>query len=148
MLIPVTMNSEVPHRDNPIVWYAFSNISLRFSNWVYKFMKLPAMTSGCTIRPTHRSVDARPQSNRMDGERRDGVFHTPYNTNAFPVIARKARAKFTTQLAVMMKCWATVSFIFAPGNSNHQLRLWCAHIKLFPLCDEHLFFPVPGGRGR
>ena len=54
------------------------------------------------MKPTLKSVLARPQSNKMDGDRRDGVFHTPYKTNAFPKIATKARAKFTRQLAMMM----------------------------------------------
>ncbi|KAK2571468.1 hypothetical protein P5673_004069 [Acropora cervicornis] len=56
----------------------------------YKPTKTSVMKSGCAIKPTIRSVDARPQSNRLDGERRDGVFHTPYSTNAFPVTATNA----------------------------------------------------------
>ena len=104
MLIPVIMNSDVPARNNPIVASALSKINFRFSDREYKPTMPSVMEIGCAIKPTLRSVDARPQSNRLDGERRDGVFHTPYSTNAFPVIATQASAKFTTQLAMMMTC--------------------------------------------
>ena len=81
-------------------------------------------------------MDASPQSSRVDGERRAGAFHTPYNTNAFPLIATKARATFTTQLVMMMKCWAAVSVIFASVNPTYQLRLWCTIFTFF----QRLFF--------
>ena len=78
------------------------NINFRFTALENKPTKLLAMKIGCAMKPTLRSEHARPQSNRMNGERRDGVFHIPYKNNAFPVIATKARAKLTTQLAMMM----------------------------------------------
>ncbi|XP_074609229.1 uncharacterized protein LOC141863554 isoform X2 [Acropora palmata] len=56
------------------------------------------MKTGCAIKPTLRSVDARPQSNRLDGERRDGVFHTPYKNSAFPVTATNASGFYVGEL--------------------------------------------------
>ena len=131
MLFPIIMNSEAPHRDNPIVWYVFSNIFLRSSDRENDSIKFPAMKSGWAIKPTQRSEDARPQSNRMDGERRAGVFHTAHKTNAFPVIATKARGMFTTQLAIMMNCSTAIPVIFQCFISTYQLRLWCATFNSF-----------------
>ena len=102
LLIPVVTASETPQRHNAIALYILMNINSRFTDGENNHKKLLAMNIGCAMKPTLKSVLARPQSNRMDGERRDGVFHTPYKTNAFPVIAAKARAKLTTQLAMMM----------------------------------------------
>ena len=102
MLIPVIIANEIAHRHNPIISYILMNINFRFTDRENKPTKLLAMKIGCAMKPTLRSEHARPQSNRMNGERRDGVFHIPYKNNAFPVIATKARAKLTTQLAMMM----------------------------------------------
>ena len=102
MLIPVIIANELPHRHEPIVKYMLMDINFRFTDRVDNSTKLLAMNIGCAMTPTLKSVLARPQSNRMNGERRDGVFHTPYKTNAFANIATKARAKLTTQLAMMM----------------------------------------------
>lgn len=102
MLIHVIIANELPHRHDPIVPNILMNIKFRFTDRENKATKFLAMNIGCAKKPTLKSVLARPQSNRMDGERRDGVFHTPYKTNAFPNIALKARAKLTTQLAMMM----------------------------------------------
>ena len=102
MLIPVIMANETPHKHNAIIKNIFLNINFRFTDRENNSRKLLAMNIGCAMTPTLKSVLARPQSNRMNGERRDGVFHTPYKTNAFPNIATKARAKLTTQLAMMM----------------------------------------------
>ena len=112
MLIPVIMASETPHKQNAIITNIFSNINFRFTDRENNSMKRLAMKIGCAMTPTLKSVLARPQSNRMDGERRDGVFHTPYKTNAFPKIATKARAKFATQIAMIMTCATVVSVIF------------------------------------
>ena len=102
MLIPVIIANELPHRHDPIAKNMLMNNNFRFTDCENSSTKLFAMNIGCTMKPTLKSVLARPQSNRMNGERRDGVFHTPYKTYAFPVIATKARAKLTTQLAMMM----------------------------------------------
>ena len=98
------------------------NINFRLTDRENKPTKLLAMKIGCAMKPTLKSVLARPQSNRMDGERRDGVFHTPYKTNAFPKIATKARGKLTTQLAMMMSCSTAVSIIFSCVISIYQPR--------------------------
>ena len=103
-LIAAIIHSEAAQRVIPAVRYASRITCFRLSGFEYKPMKPLAIKKGCAIKPTQRSVDARPQINRMDGERRAGVFHTPYNTNAFPLIATKARATFATQLAMMIKC--------------------------------------------
>ena len=104
-LIPTIINSEAGQKVLATVRYA-SIISFRLSDCEYKPMKLVAIKKGCATEPTKRSADASPQSNRVNGERRAGVFHTPYNTNAFPLIATNARATFATHfnLAMMMKC--------------------------------------------
>ena len=102
MLIPVIIANELPQRQEPIVKYMLMDNNFKFKECENSSRKLLAMNIGCAMKPTLKSVLARPQSNRMDGERRDGVFHTPYKTNAFPNIATKARAKLTTQLALMM----------------------------------------------
>ena len=104
MLIPAITNSEAAQKVVPTVRYASITTYFRLSDFEYKPMKLLAIKKGCAIKPTQRSVDARPQINRMDGYRRAGVFHTPYNTNAFQLIATKARATFTTQIVMMIKC--------------------------------------------
>ena len=129
MLIPVIIASETPHRHNAIILYILMNINFRFTDRENNSTKLLAMKIGCAMTPTLKSVLDRPQSNRMDGERRDGVFHTPYKTNAFANIATKARAKLTTQLAIMMMTfWNGVSVIFSCVISIYQprQRLWCA----------------------
>ena len=113
MLIPVIMASETPHRQNPVVTNILLNINFRFTDRENNSTKLLAMNIGCAMKPTLKSVLARPQSNRMNGERRDDVFHTPYKTNAFPNIATKARAKLATQLAMMMTCSTVASVIFS-----------------------------------
>ena len=112
MLIPVVIASETPHRQNAIVLCIFMNINFRFTDRENNSTKLLPTNIGCAMTPTLKSVLARPQSNRMNGERRDGVFHTPYKTNAFPNIATKARAKLTTQLVMIMTCSTAVSVIF------------------------------------
>ena len=104
ILIPAIINSEVAQRLIPTVIYAWIITCFRLSDCEYKLTKLLTIKNGCATKPTKRSVDASPQSNMVDGERRAGVFHTPYNTNAFPLIATKARGTFATQLAMMMKC--------------------------------------------
>ena len=43
--------------------------------------------------------------------------------------------------------WDYLSTVLDVFNFKEDFKRW-VHIKLFPLCDEHLFFPVPGGRGR
>ena len=131
MLIPVIVSSEVPHRDNEIVLCAFSTIRFGFSDRENESIRCPAMKSGWAIKPTQTSVDARPQSNRMDGERRAGVFHTAYKTIAFPVIAAKARGMLTTQLATMMNCSTAVFVIFPCVIPGYQLRSWCATFNSF-----------------
>ena len=99
MLITAIIANELPHRHDPIVVDILMNYNnFRFTDRENNPTKLVAMNIGCAMKPTLKSVVARPQSSRMDGERRNGVFHTPYKTNAFP----KARAKFTIQLAMMM----------------------------------------------
>ena len=112
MLIPAIIANELPHRQNPVVAFMWMNINFRFTDRENNTTKLLAMKIGCAMKPTLKSVLARPQRNRMNGERRDGVFHTPYKTNAFPKIATKARAKLTTQLAMIMTCSTAVSVIF------------------------------------
>ena len=102
MLIPVIIANELPHRHDPIVPYISKNINFRFTDRENNSTKPVAAIIGCAMKPTLKSVLARPQSNRMNGERRDDVFHTPYKTNAFAKIATKARDKFTIQLAMMM----------------------------------------------
>ena len=129
MLITVITANELPHRNDPIVQYILENINFRLTDRENNSTKLLAMNIGCAMKPTLKSVVARPQSSRMDGERRNGVFHTPYKTNAFP----KARAKFTIQLAMMMTRWTAVSVIFWCVISIYQprYRLWCAIFTSF-----------------
>ena len=79
MLIPVIIANEIAHRHNPIISYILMNISFRLTDCENKSTKRLAMKIGCAMKPTLKSVLARPQSNRMDGERREGVFHTPNN---------------------------------------------------------------------
>ena len=105
--------SETTHRYNPIISYILKNINFRFTDRENKPTKLLAITIGCAMKPRLKAVVARLQSNRMNGERRDGVIHTPYKTNVFPSIATKARAKLTTQLAMMITCSTAVSVIFS-----------------------------------
>ena len=133
MLIPAIINNETPHRELTIIWCTFVSANVRFSDREYKPTKPSVMKIGCAIKPTLRSVDARPQSNRMDGERRDGVFHTLYSTNSFSMIATNASGKFTKQLAMVIKYWAAVYVIFPSVNPTYHLRLWCAIFTFF-LC--------------
>ena len=122
ILIPVVIASETPHRHDGMATFILLNINFRFTDRENKPTKLLAMKIGCAMKPTLRSEHARPQSNRMNGERRDGVFHTPYKTNTFPKIATKARGKFTTQLAVIMTCSTAVSIIISCVISIYQPR--------------------------
>ena len=100
------------HTDTTRSYHISLNINLRLRDRENKSTKLLAMKIGCAMKPTLKSVLVRLQSNSMDGERGDGVFHTPNKTNAFPIKATKARGKLTTQLAVMMTCSTDVSVIF------------------------------------
>ena len=63
--------------------------------------------------PTARSESAKPHSKIIEGERRVGVFHTPYNTNVFPTNDVKAKGIFTTQLSTKILRMALV--IFCPS---------------------------------
>ena len=122
MLIPVIIANELPLRHDPIVLVILKNINFRFTDRENNSTKLFAMKIGCAMKPTLKSVLARPQSNNMDGERRDGVLHTPYKTNAFPKIATKARDKLRTQLVMMITCSTVVSVIFSCVTSIYQPR--------------------------
>ena len=122
ILIPVVIASETPHRHDGMATFILLNINSRFTDRENKPTELLAMNIGCAMKPTLKSVLARPQSNNMDGERRDGVLHTPYKTNAFPKIATKARDKLRTQLVMMITCSTVVSVIFSCVTSIYQPR--------------------------
>ena len=114
-LIPEIMHRDAPQRENPVALYPILNVSFSFSGRGYKWFRLLAMKRGCTIKPTAKSVDARPHSNRIEGERSDGVFHTAYSTITFPMVAVKASAMFTTQFTNMI---ALSSFSMSSSRLN------------------------------
>ena len=143
-LIPAIINSEASHRLTPTIIYGSINTGFRLSDCEYNSVKLLALKRVCVIKPTQRSGDASSQCNRMDGKRRAGAFRTLYNTNGFPLIATKARATFTIQLATMMKCWAAVSVIFLSVNPTYNSGYdaafsppFCGHFSPFYLYQFH-----------
>ena len=92
---------------------------------------------GWTTRPTARSVVASPQSKIIDGERREGVFHTTDKTRALPMIVVTRSRMLITQLDTMSFCGT-----FSARNTGKRKQEILSSIISCPWWQQLLYMLV------